>query len=110
MLAEAEQIRKEADNIGPRAELEHWKKRTSKFNFLLEQLKTHKVRAVLGILHIAKSKLIPVSVANMLVLNYCRKNSTTNDADWEVSLRHRVNKNPKYSLDTLSSGRESNPS
>jgi len=60
VLAEAEQIRKEADNIGPRAELEHWKKRTSKFNFLLEQLKAHKVRAVLGILHIAKSKLIPV--------------------------------------------------
>ncbi|XP_076818600.1 dynein axonemal heavy chain 5-like isoform X2 [Clavelina lepadiformis] len=60
VLAEGEQLRREADNIGPRAELDHWKRRTSKFNFLLEQLKSQRVRAVLGILHLAKSKLIPV--------------------------------------------------
>lgn len=61
VLTEGEQLRREADNIGPRAELDHWKKRTSKFNFLLEQLKQHRVRAVLGVLHVAKSKLLIVS-------------------------------------------------
>ena len=64
VLAEGEQIRKEADNIGPRAELEHWKKRTSKFNFLLEQLKSQRVRAVTGILQSAKSKLLPVKMCD----------------------------------------------
>lgn len=38
VLAESEQIRREADNIGPRAELDYWKKRTSKFNYLLDQV------------------------------------------------------------------------
>jgi dynein heavy chain len=37
VIAESEQIRLEADNIGPRAELDYWKKRTSKFNYLLDQ-------------------------------------------------------------------------
>lgn len=39
VLAESEQIRREADNIGPRAELDYWKKRTSKFNYLLDQVR-----------------------------------------------------------------------
>lgn len=38
VLAESQQIRREADNIGPRAELDYWKKRTSKFNYLLDQV------------------------------------------------------------------------
>lgn len=58
LLAESEQIRKEADNIGPRAELEYWKRRTSKFNYLLEQLKEQYVKAALGVLQVAKSRLI----------------------------------------------------
>ena len=53
-------MRREADDIGPRAELEHWKKRMSKFNYLVDQIKGHDVKAVLGILHAAKSKLIKV--------------------------------------------------
>lgn len=32
VLAESEQMRKEADDIGPSAELEHWKSRMSSFN------------------------------------------------------------------------------
>ncbi|XP_039248303.2 dynein axonemal heavy chain 5-like isoform X1 [Styela clava] len=58
VLAESEQMRKEADNIGPRAELEHWKRRMSKFNFLLEQLKSPNVKAALSVLTFAKSKLL----------------------------------------------------
>ncbi len=60
VLAESEQIRREADNIGPRAELDYWKKRMTKFNFLLDQIKTVDVKAVLTILQTAKSKLIQV--------------------------------------------------
>ncbi|XP_076826555.1 dynein axonemal heavy chain 5 isoform X2 [Brachyhypopomus gauderio] len=58
VLAESEQLRKEADDLGPRAELDHWKKRMSRFNYLLEQLKSSDVKAALGVLMMAKSKLI----------------------------------------------------
>uniref|UniRef100_A0A6Q2Y0T3 AAA+ ATPase domain-containing protein n=1 Tax=Esox lucius TaxID=8010 RepID=A0A6Q2Y0T3_ESOLU len=58
VLAESDQLRKEADDLGPRAELEHWKKRMSRFNYLLDQLKSPDVKTVLGVLMMAKSKLI----------------------------------------------------
>lgn len=58
VIAESEQIRREADNIGPRAELDYWKKRTSKFNYLLDQFKEQRVKSALGILQMSKSKLI----------------------------------------------------
>ena len=35
VLTEAEQIRREADNIGPTAELTYWKGRMAKFNTLV---------------------------------------------------------------------------
>uniref|UniRef100_A0A674C0H9 Dynein axonemal heavy chain 5 n=1 Tax=Salmo trutta TaxID=8032 RepID=A0A674C0H9_SALTR len=54
----SDQLRKEADDLGPRAELDHWKKRMSRFNYLLDQLKSPNVKAVLGVLMMAKSKLI----------------------------------------------------
>ena len=54
-------MRKEADNIGPRAELEHWKKRMARFNYLFEQLKSPNVKAVLGVLQAGKSRSIKVS-------------------------------------------------
>ncbi|XP_053100655.1 dynein axonemal heavy chain 5-like isoform X3 [Hemicordylus capensis] len=58
VIAENDQLRKEADDLGPRAELDHWKKRLSKFDYLLDQLKTSDVKAVLGVLTAAKSKLL----------------------------------------------------
>uniref|UniRef100_A0A4W3HHM2 Dynein, axonemal, heavy chain 5 n=1 Tax=Callorhinchus milii TaxID=7868 RepID=A0A4W3HHM2_CALMI len=58
VLAESDQLRKEADDLGPRAELDHWKKRMSRFNYLLDQLKAQDVKAVLGVLTAAKSKLL----------------------------------------------------
>lgn len=60
VLAENNQLRKEADDLGPRAELEHWKKRLSKFNYLLDQLKGPDVKAVLAMLAAARSKLLKV--------------------------------------------------
>lgn len=62
-------MRREADDIGPRAELEHWKRRMSKFNYLLDQIKGHEVRAVLGILQAAKSKLLKVSKQRDILRN-----------------------------------------
>ncbi|KAJ8789143.1 hypothetical protein J1605_022244 [Eschrichtius robustus] len=58
VLAENNQLRKEADDLGPRAELEYWKKRLSKFNYLLDQLKSPDVKAVLAVLAASRSKLL----------------------------------------------------
>ncbi|XP_015771206.1 PREDICTED: LOW QUALITY PROTEIN: dynein heavy chain 5, axonemal-like [Acropora digitifera] len=58
VLAESEQMRKEADDVGPKAELDHWKKRMAKFNSLLDQIKGAECKAVVGVLHAAKSKLL----------------------------------------------------
>ena len=53
-------MRKEADDVGPKAELDHWKKRMAKFNSLLDQIKGAECKAVVGVLHAAKSKLLKV--------------------------------------------------
>ncbi|CAF1413331.1 unnamed protein product, partial [Adineta ricciae] len=58
ILAESEQIRREADDVGPSAELTHWKQRMATFNNLLEQIKSPRCRAVVGVLQIVKSKLL----------------------------------------------------
>ncbi|XP_017684619.1 PREDICTED: dynein heavy chain 5, axonemal isoform X3 [Lepidothrix coronata] len=58
VLAENDQVRKEADDLGPRAELDYWKKKLSKFDYLVEQLKSPDVKTVLGVLTAAKSKLL----------------------------------------------------
>ncbi|KFW95743.1 Dynein heavy chain 5, axonemal, partial [Phalacrocorax carbo] len=58
VLAENDQLRKEADDLGPRAELDYWKKRLSRFSYLTDQLKSPDVKAVLGVLTAAKSKLL----------------------------------------------------
>jgi len=58
VLAESEQMRREADNVGPKAELDHWKKRMAKFNSLMDQIKSTDCKTVTGILVAAKSKII----------------------------------------------------
>ena len=60
VLAESEQMRKEADNVGPKAELDYWKKRMAKFNSLFDQIKGPECKTVVGVLHAAKSKLLKV--------------------------------------------------
>lgn len=58
VLAESEQMRKEADDTGPIAELEHWRQRRAKFNSLLDQMKSKQCKTVIGILLHAKSKVL----------------------------------------------------
>jgi dynein heavy chain, axonemal len=58
VLAESEQMRKEADDIGPNAELAHWKARMVKFNSITDQLKSPSCKKVIGILHAVKSRIL----------------------------------------------------
>ena len=53
-------MRKEADDTGPLAELEHWRQLASRFNSILEQIKSHDCKMVVNILNVAKSKVIKV--------------------------------------------------
>ena len=61
-------MRKESDSVGPKAELEHWKKRMAKFNCLLDELKSQKCKAVIGVLLVSKSRYVKVRIM-------CTKNS-----------------------------------
>ncbi|KAI9206840.1 dynein heavy chain and region D6 of dynein motor-domain-containing protein [Polychytrium aggregatum] len=58
VLAESEQMRKEADDIGPNAELAHWKARMVKFNSITDQLKSPICKKVIGILNAVKSRTL----------------------------------------------------
>ncbi|XP_027742700.1 dynein heavy chain 5, axonemal-like isoform X4 [Empidonax traillii] len=58
VLVESEQIRREADDVGPSAELEHWKTRMSSFNSLLDEIKSSRVKKIISILQAARSKTL----------------------------------------------------
>ncbi|XP_069033626.1 dynein axonemal heavy chain 5 [Embiotoca jacksoni] len=55
VLTQSEQMRKEADDVGPSAELEHWKRRMVTFNSLMEEVKHPQVKRTLGVLQVARS-------------------------------------------------------
>jgi len=61
ILAWSEQMRKEADDVGPRAELQYWKKRMAKFDSLISSIKSPSCRAVINILVVSKSKVLKVN-------------------------------------------------
>lgn len=61
ILTQSEQMRKEADTVGPRAELEHWKKRMAKFDSLTFCVKSQQCRVIINLLVAAKSKVLQVS-------------------------------------------------
>lgn len=63
VLAESDQMRKESDTVGPKAELDHWKKRMAKFNCLLDEVKSQKCKAVIGVLLVAKSRYLKVGLS-----------------------------------------------
>ncbi|XP_044299056.1 dynein axonemal heavy chain 8 isoform X1 [Varanus komodoensis] len=58
VLIESEQMRKEADDSGPLTELEHWKRMSAKFNFIIEQIKGPNCKAVINVLNVSHSKII----------------------------------------------------
>lgn len=62
-------MRKEADDTGPLAELEHWRQLNSRFNSILEQIKSHDCRMITNILYIAKSKVLKVEYEISLTIN-----------------------------------------
>lgn len=59
-------MRREADDTGPLAELEHWKLRMARFNSLVEQIKSQEGRAVIKALQLAKSKTLKVFLIFLL--------------------------------------------
>ncbi|XP_056155233.1 dynein axonemal heavy chain 5 [Lampris incognitus] len=58
VLTESEQVRKEADDVGPSAELELWKRRMTTFNSLMEEVKRPHVKRTLGVLQVARSRTL----------------------------------------------------
>ncbi|XP_068603948.1 LOW QUALITY PROTEIN: dynein axonemal heavy chain 5 [Brachionichthys hirsutus] len=58
VLTESEQMRKEADDVGPSAELEHWKRRMFTFSSLVEEVKRPLVKRTLGVLQVTKSRTL----------------------------------------------------
>ena len=60
ILTKSKQMRKEADTVGPGAELEHWKKRMAKFDSLTFCVKSPQCRAIINVLVAAKSKVLQV--------------------------------------------------
>nr|XP_018669928.1 dynein heavy chain 5, axonemal-like isoform X1 [Ciona intestinalis]XP_026692815.1 dynein heavy chain 5, axonemal-like isoform X1 [Ciona intestinalis] len=58
ILVVSEQIQCEADDIGPSAELDHWKRRTARFDCLLSEIRKPRIRAITAALHALKSKSI----------------------------------------------------
>ncbi|XP_029140899.1 dynein heavy chain 8, axonemal, partial [Protobothrops mucrosquamatus] len=58
VLIESEQMRKEADDSGPLTELEHWKRMSAKFNFIIEQIKGQPCKSVINVLNVSRSKIV----------------------------------------------------
>ena len=96
VLAESEQIRKESDSIGPRAELDYWKHRMAKFSSLLDQLKAPEVRSAISILKVAKSRVLK----QWLELDR-RITDSTNEAKDNVKFLYTLDKwcDPLYEND-----------
>lgn len=69
VLIESEQMRKEADDSGPLTELEHWKRMSAKFNFIIEQIKGSNCKAVINVLNVAHSKLLKVNAVFFNIIN-----------------------------------------
>jgi len=57
VLVESDQVRSESDDVGPDAELDHWKERMARFGMVTDQLRMPCCRAAIMTLHQAHSKV-----------------------------------------------------
>ena len=73
VLAESDQIRRDADCLGPRDELQFWRRRVIKFGHVIGELKGQKVKAAIAVLQLSSSRLIAVCSADV----ECTKKSTS---------------------------------
>ncbi|XP_071944820.1 dynein axonemal heavy chain 8-like [Antedon mediterranea] len=64
VLTESEQMRKEADDTGPLAELEHWRLLMARFNSIMDQIKSKHCKMVISTLNAAKSKVLKVQLCS----------------------------------------------
>ncbi|XP_074204733.1 dynein axonemal heavy chain 8 isoform X2 [Camelus bactrianus] len=99
ILIESEQMRKEADDSGPLTELEHWKRMSAKFNYIIEQIKGPSCKAVINVLNIAHSKLLK----NWRDLD-ARITDTANESKDNVKYLYTLEKvcQPLYNYDLVS--------
>ena len=58
VLVESQQMRREAHDAGPSAELIYWKARQAKFANLIEEIRSSRCQAVVRLLHVAKSRKV----------------------------------------------------
>ncbi|XP_059171726.1 dynein axonemal heavy chain 8-like [Physella acuta] len=58
LLIDGERIQREADDIGPKKELEFWLKRSAHFSYLVQQIKSKQCRLVMHVLYICKSSVM----------------------------------------------------
>ncbi|XP_057650536.1 dynein axonemal heavy chain 8 isoform X2 [Chionomys nivalis] len=99
VLIESEQMRKEADDSGPLTELEHWKRMSAKFNYIIEQIKGSSCKAVINVLNVAHSKLLK----NWRDLD-ARITDTANESKDNVRYLYTLEKvcQPLYNYDLVS--------
>ncbi|XP_045150713.1 dynein axonemal heavy chain 8 [Echinops telfairi] len=99
VLIESEQMRKEADDSGPLTELEHWKRMSAKFNYIIEQIKGPSCKAVINVLNVAHSKLLK----NWRELD-ARITDTANESKDNVRYLYTLEKvcQPLYNYDLVS--------
>ncbi|XP_077876201.1 dynein axonemal heavy chain 8 isoform X2 [Ictidomys tridecemlineatus] len=102
VLIESEQMRKEADDSGPLTELEHWKRMSAKFNYIIEQIKGSSCKAVINVLNVAHSKLLK----NWRDLD-ARITDTANESKDNVRYLYTLEKvcQPLYNYDLVSMAR-----
>ncbi|XP_027732137.1 dynein heavy chain 8, axonemal [Vombatus ursinus] len=99
VLIESEQMRKEADDSGPLTELEHWKRMSAKFDFIIEQIKGPDCKAVINVLNVAHSKILK----NWRELD-ARITDTANESKDNVRYLYTLEKvcQPLYNYDLVS--------
>lgn len=62
MLVQSQQLRRESSNIGPLAELDHWRRQLTTFTSIIEHIKSEPAMMYIHTLITAKSKLLKVSI------------------------------------------------